>query len=398
MILQRFFLITALALLQGGSILWGQAQGQPKPKLATIKLTNPSFEDTPRKGEKGGKAPMGWYDCGGTTETSPDIQPGHFGVFKVPSNGSSYMGLVVRDNETYESVAQRLPQPLEAGKCYEWSMDLCRAEEYTSPTTSSGGREMSFSSAVQVRIWGGNGSCERLELLYTTPYVVNTRWLGYIMPLKPKRTHNFIIVEAFFKTPLLFPYNGNVLVDNASAIQEIDCSEKKKDIVKNDDKKPPIARADTAKARTGTTTKAPPAPKPESAPAVTKNLSEADPYKVKKGDVLQMQNLYFDANQYAIKSECETTLNELYLFLSKNQKVVIEIAGHTNNRPSDSYANNLSANRAKAVYEWLVSKGIPAKRLQYKGYGKTLPIAPNTTDEGRKKNQRVEVRVLSVTG
>ena len=114
--------------------------------------------------------------------------------------------------------------------------------------------------------------------------------------------------------------------------------------------------------------------------------------------MLQIQNLYFDANQFAVKAECESTLSEVYNFLSKNPKVVVEIAGHTNNRPSDTYANTLSANRAKAVYEWLIQRGIPEKRVQFKGYGKTMPIAPNTTEEGRKKNQRVEVRVLSVTG
>jgi outer membrane protein OmpA-like peptidoglycan-associated protein len=108
--------------------------------------------------------------------------------------------------------------------------------------------------------------------------------------------------------------------------------------------------------------------------------------------------LYFDANQYSIKQECVSTLNEVYQFLIRNPRLVVEVAGHTNNRASDNYANNLSSNRAKAVYEWLLSKGVPAERLRFKGYGKTLPIAPNTTEEGRKKNQRVEIRVLSING
>ena len=92
------------------------------------------------------------------------------------------------------------------------------------------------------------------------------------------------------------------------------------------------------------------------------------------------------------------TLTEVYNFLSKNPKVVVEVAGHTNNLPSDSYANKLSTNRAQSVADWLVKKGIPDSRVQYKGYGKTMPIAPNTTDVGKKKNQRVEIRILSVNG
>lgn len=368
-----------------------------KAKLAVINLENPSFEDTPRAGLRGGKPPVGWYDCGGTTETSPDIQPGFFGVLKAPSHGSSYLGLVVRDNETYESVAQRLSQPLMAGKCYDWSIDLSRAEEYTSPTSANPDKQMSFASAVQVRIWGGNGYCDRAELLYTTPYVVNTRWLGYLIPLKPQRgNYSFIIIEAFFKTPLLFPYNGNVLVDNAQQIKEVDCNEKKEE---------PVAQVEEKRKPVPDKNITPSKPRPASVPApsaaeqaTTKNLAEADPNKIKKGDILQIQNLYFDANQYSIKQECVGTLNEVYQFLVRNPRLVVEVAGHTNNRASDNYANNLSSNRAKAVYEWLLSKGVPAERLRFKGYGKTLPIAPNTTEEGRKKNQRVEIRVLSVNG
>lgn len=391
-----FACFTLAAALPFGVI---SAQNAPKPKLAVINLENPSFEDSPRAGTKGGKPPVGWFDCGGATETSPDIQPGFFGVLKAPSNGSSYIGLVVRDNETYESVSQRLNQPIEAGKCYEWSLDLCRAEEYTSPTSTNPEKPMSFASAVQVRIWGGNGFCDRAELLYTTPYVVNTRWLGYLIPLKPKKgNYSFIIIEAFFKTPMLFPYNGNVLVDNAAPIKEMDCAEKKEE---------PIAKAEVKR----TTPPGKPAPPPSTKnpatptpvaprvePVAVKNLAEADPNKIRKGDVLQIQNLYFDANQFNIKPECEQTLNDVYRFLSRNPKLVVEVAGHTNNRPSDNFANNLSANRAKAVHDWLLSKGIPSDRIQFKGYGKTMPIAPNTTEEGRKKNQRVEIRVLSVNG
>ncbi len=395
----QFHLATALLAIAPYMLVAQQAK-PAKPKLAVITLTNPSFEDTPRSGALGGAPPAGWFDCGGIKETSPDIQPGSFGVVKTASNGSTYLGLVVRDNETYESVAQRLSQPLEAGKCYEWNMDLCRSEEYTSQTSTSNSKLLSFSSAVQLRVWGGNGFCDRAELLYTTPYVVNTRWLGYIMTLKPKKNYSFIVIEAFFKTPMLFPYNGNVLIDNASAIKQIDCSEKKEEpIAKVTPPTPKPKPKDTTKQKTAVTTAkaVPPTPKIEpQTPA--KNLAEADPSKLRKGDVLQVQNLYFDANKFDIKADCENTLNELYRFLSRNGKVVVEVGGHTNNRPSDTYANDLSANRAKAVADWLIRKGIPASRVQHKGYGKTMPIAPNTTAEGQKKNQRVEIKVLSING
>jgi len=56
----------------------------------------------------------------------------------------------------------------------------------------------------------------------------------------------------------------------------------------------------------------------------------------------------------------------------------------------------LSTDRAKIVAEYLVDKGIPAERLTYKGYGKRKSIASNLTKEGRKKNQRVEIKILTI--
>ena len=74
----------------------------------------------------------------------------------------------------------------------------------------------------------------------------------------------------------------------------------------------------------------------------------------------------------------------------------IEIGGHTDGKGSDGYNQRLSENRAKAVVDFLVSKGIDIKRLKYKGYGKSMPVATNDTDEGRALNRRVEFRILAM--
>ena len=66
-----------------------------------IQLINPSFEDMPRHS----KAPRAWSDCGFKGESAPDIQPsGIFSVTKPAADGNTYLGLVVRDNDTWESV------------------------------------------------------------------------------------------------------------------------------------------------------------------------------------------------------------------------------------------------------------------------------------------------------
>ncbi|MBK8192450.1 MAG: hypothetical protein IPK76_04365 [Lewinellaceae bacterium] len=103
-------------------------------KEVTITLLNPSFEDVPKDSE----TPSGWYDCGKSGESPPDVQPGSFSVTKAPSHGNTYLGLVVRDNETWEGVAQRLSRPLEKDQCYEFTMDMCRAELYLSTSKVTG--------------------------------------------------------------------------------------------------------------------------------------------------------------------------------------------------------------------------------------------------------------------
>jgi len=152
----------------------------------------------------------------------------------------------------------------------------------------------------------------------------------------------------------------------------------------------------------------PPKPKPEeteeSLPTVqpesiaetvveTQELSEVTEFKV--GQILQVEKLFFKADAADIKEESYPVLDDIYDFLANN-KVVVEIGGHTNSIPSDEYCFKLSDSRAKTVAEYLYGKGIPQERVAYKGYGKTEPIADNSTAQGRKRNQRVEIKILSV--
>ena len=91
-------------------------------KEAPIVLNNPSFEDVPSLSH----TPIGWYDCGQVRTSPPDVQPGFWGVTTAPYNGSSYLGMVVRDNETWESVGQRLSRPMENNSCYELGMYIVK--------------------------------------------------------------------------------------------------------------------------------------------------------------------------------------------------------------------------------------------------------------------------------
>lgn len=114
------------------------------------------------------------------------------------------------------------------------------------------------------------------------------------------------------------------------------------------------------------------------------------------GQTIRMRLLTFSPDSANLKPEVLPMLDELYDFMMENPKVVIEIGGHTNNLADDSFADKLSTARAKAVADYLFAKGVDATRVTYKGYGKRQPIAQNTTPEGRKTNQRVEIKILKI--
>jgi outer membrane protein OmpA-like peptidoglycan-associated protein len=87
-------------------------------------------------------------------------------------------------------------------------------------------------------------------------------------------------------------------------------------------------------------------------------------------------------------------LEGLYSFLRDNPEVRILIGGHTDNQGNAAYNQRLSENRAKSVYNHLVNRGIDAKRLEYKGFGLSMPVADNSTPEGRARNRRTEITIL----
>lgn len=112
--------------------------------------------------------------------------------------------------------------------------------------------------------------------------------------------------------------------------------------------------------------------------------------------VLVMHNIFFDTKQYAILPASYPELDKVVSLLEDNTDITVEIGGHTDDVGLDQDNMLLSQRRAQAVMNYLVSKGIPADHLKAKGYGETKPIVPNTTEAGRAKNRRTEIKVLTV--
>jgi len=178
---------------------------------------NPSFEDNPRPQHP----PQGWWDCGFPSETPPDVHPNpaspFFGVKRPAQDGDTYLGMVVRQNDTWESVAQRLNRPLEANQDYTFNIHMCRSPNYVSSIRGSD-EEINFTTPILLRVWGGTGFCNKRQLLYNTELVDHTDWKKYIIQFHTEEKYGYIILEAFFQTPAVVSPNGNILLDNLSSI------------------------------------------------------------------------------------------------------------------------------------------------------------------------------------
>lgn len=117
--------------------------------------------------------------------------------------------------------------------------------------------------------------------------------------------------------------------------------------------------------------------------------------KVEIGSKIVLKNIFFEFNEATLRPESIPELERLIKLLNDVPTLKIEISGHTDNVGSELYNQELSEDRAKAVVDFLIAKGIDENRLEYKGYGLTQPIATNETEEGRAMNRRTEFKVLS---
>jgi outer membrane protein OmpA-like peptidoglycan-associated protein len=394
MVKQKFYIVFTLLFLSNAFVF---AQ-----KPVAIKLDNPSFEDYPQAGH----VPQGWFDCGFASETPPDIQPGYFQANRKPQHGITYVGMVVRDNNTWEAMAQRLKTPLTKGVTYTFSIYASRSELYVSQSKTSS-KELNYTTPVVLRIWGGSGFCTKDEMLGETEPVAAGSWTKMNFKFTPKSNHTHFMIESFYKTPTVFPYNGNIMIDNASDIAP---EEKDKPIaaVKPPPVKPkPAAPKPIAKPKVEPTTPSlasnndkphdPKLYKPTEDP-VNEVVSAKNNEKFKEGQIMKIEKLQFTPNSTEIEKESYPQLDQVYNLLITNPTLVVEIGGHTNLLIEENMADNLSTERARAVYKYLTEKGIESNRLVIKGYGKSKPLIKDNTNAAHKINQRVEIKILSTNG
>ena len=115
---------------------------------------------------------------------------------------------------------------------------------------------------------------------------------------------------------------------------------------------------------------------------------------IEVGRSVRLNNIFFDTGKSELRPESAPELDRLVTTLNESPKIVIEVRGHTDNTGSNELNAKLSQDRADAVREYFISKGIEPDRIGSKGFGESKPVATNDTDEGRQQNRRVEFVIV----
>lgn len=115
---------------------------------------------------------------------------------------------------------------------------------------------------------------------------------------------------------------------------------------------------------------------------------------IKVGDKIALNNIFFTTGSHYLTPESYQELNKLAQYLLRNPNLVIQINGHSDNSGIKFKNQKMSELRAREVFEYLIKKGVQNK-MSFKGFGSSMPIASNETDEGKAKNRRVEFEVIS---
>lgn len=113
----------------------------------------------------------------------------------------------------------------------------------------------------------------------------------------------------------------------------------------------------------------------------------------KSDSLIVLSEVLFEVNSYKLNPDLYPELDSLIAFMKKDPSTKIEISGHTDATGKEPHNIKLSEDRADAVAEYIVDNGIATSRVSFNGYGSSRPIAPNDTEEGRRKNRRVEILI-----
>jgi OOP family OmpA-OmpF porin len=128
-------------------------------------------------------------------------------------------------------------------------------------------------------------------------------------------------------------------------------------------------------------------------PLIKKDTSPLFKNEFMTGDLIRLKSIFFETGKSDLTEDTYPELDKLADLLEKRPEMEIRINGHTDNHGNEESNQKLSEARAKAVFDYLIEKGI-SNEIDFKGFGSTKPVAGNDTEEGRKKNRRVEFEII----
>ena len=377
------------------SITAGVAAQTIPPSLSTNLVFNSSFEDyreCPRKIDALGQLTIvdAWYQptagsadyynvCGardcGVPRNKLGIQDAHF--------GNGFCGIYCSKTDYREYLQTELKEPLRAGEMYRVSFYVSLSEYSSGAVATIGAlfttervgdtvRSVLMDKAIKQLAPG----ISQTVATYFEPQVVNDydrvlddtkAWMQVSGVFTAKGGERFMTIGNFYPASqsnvvdldsLTYLLPGAYYYIDDVSVTCLGCKEESK------------PETDT------------------SATVAEVPMTYADTLKV--GSTFVLHNIFFDYDKATLLQQSYNELHNLLDILQSHPMMKIEICGHTDGHGSIDYNQRLSENRAKAVVDYLVSHGIDVRRLSYKGYGKSRPIATNTTEEGRAKNRRVE--------
>lgn len=308
-----------------------------------------------------------FHSCGGRECQTPRNKMGN----QAPHTGEAYCGIYCSKENYREYLQTELKEPLKAGKRYRVSywVSLADKSPYAVATlgallTPARTADTTWQIMMNREVVALENNEIQVIATYYSPQVMNPRdslldnmtgWLQVSGEFVAKGGEKFLTIgnfNSFNHSNVHDIYNGNALLQGAYyyiddvSVTCLDCGQQPQ-------------RTDTV----------------------------ATP---KKGDVVALEGILFEVDKSDLLPQSYNTLRQLTEYLKAHPSVKIELRGHTDNQGTAQHNRHLSDDRAKAVMEYLISRGIDRSRLSWKGFGKTRPVDTNDTPEGRQHNRRVE--------
>lgn len=183
-----------------------------------IELKNPSFEaDAPQMG----RTPEGWVGLGVDNSSPVDIQPGSWDVTLPAQDGQNYVGMVVREDNTWEGIGQVLEGWMRKDSTYSFSVWLAKSNIHMSQSPNSNGEILNFKAPTILKIWGFNTTTLDEELLAESQPIGVAAWTKYTFVFTPRNAdYDEIDLMAYYAKGQEGK-NGNLLIDNCSAIIQV---------------------------------------------------------------------------------------------------------------------------------------------------------------------------------